>query len=76
MVRRFAIWHSATEPRTEIPSVAFFLIGTDASPLTSIATKRSKSFFAERNISLSQGTSRPHLYDSLRLAGRDRNAGE
>ena len=49
MVRRFAIWHSAIELRTEIPPRSFSRIVIDASLLTSIATKRLKSSFAELN---------------------------
>ena len=49
MVRRFAIWHSTIEPRTEIPPQDFSRIATAASPLTSTATKRLKSSFAELN---------------------------
>ena len=49
MVRRFAIWYSAIEPRTEIPLQAFFLIIIDVSPLTSTPTRRSTESSAERN---------------------------
>ena len=48
-VRRFAIWCSATEPRTEIPPQGFSLIVADASLLTSIATRRSRNYFVLPN---------------------------
>jgi hypothetical protein len=49
IIRRFAIWHSATNHAPKFPPQAFSRIATDASPLTSIVMKRSKTSFAEVN---------------------------
>jgi integrase/recombinase XerD len=46
IVRRFAIWHSAIEPRTEIPPAGLLPHGYRRNLLTSIATERLKSSFA------------------------------
>lgn len=49
ILRRFAIWHSATEPRTEIPPAGLLPHRYRRKPLTFIAMKRSKSSFAKVN---------------------------
>ena len=48
MVRRFAAWHSAMEPRTEIEPRVCFHTGTNEKNHTSIVTKRSKNYFARQ----------------------------
>jgi hypothetical protein len=68
IVRRFAIWHSAINARTEIPPVG----------LLPHRYRRRDGKAPSRNATtpLSQGAPRPHPHDPFRLTGSDRNAGE
>ena len=59
MVRRFAIWYSAIEPRTAIPLRTFFLITIGVSPLTFTPMRRSTESFTELDNCLRLGDSVP-----------------
>ena len=77
MVRRFALWHSAIEPRTEIPPAGLLPHRYRRKPPHIYSDEEiEKRPSPNPTTPLSQRTSRPHLYDPFRFAGGDRNAGE
>ena len=77
MVRRFALWHSASEPRTEIPPVGL---------LPHRYRRKPPHIYSDEEIAeapppnpttpLSSGAPCPHLYNPFRSARSDRHASQ
>ena len=77
MVRCFAIWHSAIDPRTEIPPVGLLPHRYRRNPPHIYSDEEIEKLSSPNSRTpLSQGAARPHLYDPFRVTGSDRNAGE